>query len=153
MISGLAELRSAFTSSDSDTPIPFTPRRTITLPTQPNILAFASNDSKLVVGLLSGSTAIYDAAFISTSGPSTVQPLHMFPSPTGRPPKDILANPGDIPDLVAVLYESGGPPGAAVVELLDVQKLQIAGGWQSGGTPDTTPASGKTLSSRDVTDY
>ncbi|GJE85590.1 hypothetical protein PsYK624_016690 [Phanerochaete sordida] len=141
VVATLAELRSAFASSDSDEPIPFTARHTIALPGQPNILAFALNDSRLVVGLLSGSTAVYDTSFASASAPSPAQPLHVFASPTGRPPKDILANPGDIPEIVAVLYESGGSSDAPLVELLDVHKLQVTGGWQSGGTPESTPVS------------
>ena len=141
-MSSLAELRTAFTSTDSDSEIPFTPQCTISIPGQPNIICFASNDSRLVVGLLSGSIAVYDA--LATTNPETnaLQPLHIFNSPTGRPPNDISTNPGDIPDLVAALYQPMG-----TVELLDVQKLQVVGGWQSGGTPETTPTSSESCRS------
>lgn len=49
-----------------------------------------------------------------------------------------------MPDLVAVLYEPGSPD-SVVVELLDAQKLQTIGGWQSGVSPSTIPTSGKIL--------
>ena len=142
IVSSLAELRTAFTSSDSDSEIPFSPRCTIPLPGQPNIICFASSDSRLVVGLLSGSIAVYDAMAAANPGANALQPLHVFNSPTGRPPHDISPNPGGIPDLVAALYQPAGS-----VELLDVQKLQVIGGWQSGGTPETTPTSSEIYSS------
>lgn len=74
---------------------------------------------------------------------SALQPLHVFESPTGRPPLDISTNPGDIPNLVVALYQPPGTSDSPLVELLDVQKMQVVGGWQSGGTPETTPTAGE----------
>ncbi|KIP11058.1 hypothetical protein PHLGIDRAFT_125171 [Phlebiopsis gigantea 11061_1 CR5-6] len=140
IVAGLAELRSAFATSESDSEIPFSPRCTITLPAQPNLLCFASKDLRLVVSFISGSLAIYDASAAATSGLTSPQPLHVFSSPTGRPARELSSNPGDMPDLVAVLYEPGSPD-SVVVELLDAQKLQTIGGWQSGVSPSTIPTS------------
>lgn len=141
ILSGLADLRAAFNSSGTDSTIPFNPRCTISLPAQPNHLCFASNDTRLLVGLTSGSIAIYDTS-AATSGASSLQPLHVFSSPSNKPAREISANPGDIPDLVAVLYEAGGSPDSPIVELLDVQKLQVVGGWTSGSTFGTIPTAG-----------
>ena len=55
--------------------------------------------------------------------------------------KQLLANPEDIPGLVAVRCDVDGSTDALGVELLNVNKLDISGGWKSGGTPGTTPAS------------
>ena len=95
------------------------------------------------MSLVSGSVMVYDASVVATSGTTSLQPLHVFTSPTGRAPQDLAPNPGDLPNLVAVLYEPTGSLDSPVVELLDVQNLQVVGGWQSGGTPETTPTSSK----------
>ena len=145
LISSLADLRSAFTSQPGDDDIQFTPSRTISLPVQPNIIQFASDGTRLLVGLTSGATAVYDTSVITSQASTIAQPLHVFPSPTGRPPLDISANPGDLPEIVAVLYESNGSPDSVLVELLDVQKLQVIGGWKSGEVPETTPSAGEEL--------
>ena len=55
--------------------------------------------------------------------------------------KQLLSNPEDIPGLVAVRCDVDGSTDALEVELLYVNKLDISGGWKSGGTPGTTPAS------------
>jgi nucleoporin NUP159 len=143
IVSSLSDLRAAFASSNKDADILFTPPRKTPLPAQPNIIKFTSNGSRLLVGLISGATAVYDAAALSSLGTDVIKPLHVFPSSTGRPPLDISTNPGDLPDLVAVLYESNGSPDSTLVEILDVQRLQVVGGWQSGGVPETIPSTGE----------
>ncbi|KAJ3556615.1 hypothetical protein NM688_g1925 [Phlebia brevispora] len=132
--STLAELRASFASSSSEDRIAFTPRRTIPLPGPVNTVSFASGDSRLLVASAQGQIQVYDAFSLVNPNGDTIVPMKTFASPAGTAARELLSNPGDLPDLVAVLYD-----GAAVVHLLDVQKLEVVGGWTGGGTPDTTP--------------
>lgn len=109
--------------------------------TLPNAVVFAANESKLLVGLTSGSIAVFDVQALASPGSGGVAPSYLFSSPTGTAARELLANPGDLPDLVAVLYE---PSNAGHrVELLDVRQSQVVGTWTNGGTPDTIPTCGK----------
>lgn len=109
------------------------------LPAQPHVVCFASNDSRLLVGFVEGSVAVYDTNVLCTHGSEAVQPLYVLNSPTGTAPREVMPNPGDVPDLVAILYEPGGTPDSPRVVLLDVQKQQVAGGWTPGSTERTIP--------------
>ena len=131
-------MRNAFITWESDEDIAFTPDITVPAECLPNAITFASNDSKLVVGLSSGSILIYD---VQTLVSGSIQPSHVFPPSTGSAPREIAANPGDLPDLCAVLYE---PTAAGQrIDLFDIQKLQVVGSCISSGTPETTPSSSK----------
>jgi hypothetical protein len=62
----------------------------------------------------------------------------------------MYANPGDIPELVALLREPDGNPESQLVEVINVSTLQSVAGWSSGGTPETFPASGTLQSPREI---
>ena len=143
VVSSLSELRTAFTSPATGNELSFTPRSTLPLPGAVTAIAFASNDSRLLVGYTQGSIAVYDTRTLCDHGTAEVAPLQVFPSPTNTAPREIAPNPGDLADLVAVLYEAGGAPQSPVIQLLDVQKLEVFGVWTSGGTPQTIPTSSK----------
>ncbi|KII89617.1 hypothetical protein PLICRDRAFT_557766 [Plicaturopsis crispa FD-325 SS-3] len=133
IFSPLADLRAAYnTTSPPNDEIPFTPQRTLSISSAiPNILALASSDTRLLVGLLQGQVAVFDTAQLFTPGHGEIQPLHSFQG--SAPPRQIVPNPGDMPDLVAVLREQD-----ASVEVLDVRKNELIAGWRSGNTLDTT---------------
>ena len=96
----------------------------------------------MVVAYVQGAVAVYDTRTILADS-AEVNPLIIHQSSTGTAPRELAPNPGELADLVAVLYESGGTPDGQVIQLLDVQQLTVVGGWVSGGTLETTPASSK----------
>ncbi|KAI0701221.1 hypothetical protein BC835DRAFT_1411616 [Cytidiella melzeri] len=138
IFASLTSLRTAFTTSSSEGDIPFTPIRTVPISTPANAIHFASNESKLVVGLTSGSILVYDVRTLASQSSEEVSPSHVFPPSNGSAPREIAANPADLPDLVAVLYEPG--PSGQRVDLLDIQNSQTVGAWTSGSTAETTPS-------------
>lgn len=138
-MSPLEDLRAAFSGSATDDHIPFTPKVNIPLSQTPNIIAFAAQESRLLVGTVQGQVLVYDSHQLAAGSP----PLHTFSSPTGTAPRQILANPEGVPELVAILWESNGAPGSPAVQLLDVVKLQVIGGLTAGGSPETTPTTSK----------
>lgn len=143
MFSPLADLRAAFNDATPDTAEDvFKPQRTLLFaPATPNMICFASLDSRMVVGLTQGPVLVYDTARLFSPGSDEVAPLHSFPSTTSSAPRQILPNPGDIPDLVAILRDNNGNSSSQLVEILDVQKLESIGGWRGGNSPDATPTS------------
>lgn len=125
------------------------PQRSLSFaPATPNIIAFASADTRLIVGLTQGPILVFDAARFFSAGSDEIPSLHSFSSTTSSPPRQILPNPDDMPDLIAVLRDGNGSPGVQLVEILDVQKLECIGGWRSGNAPDATPTSCKHLNNR-----
>ncbi|KAF8274784.1 hypothetical protein EI94DRAFT_1713043 [Lactarius quietus] len=142
--SPLADLRSQLSSQDVNSDNTFKPQRSIPFSSvTPNYLVFASNDTRLVVGLTQGPVIVFDASAICSTGTNEVTPLHTF-LPTTRTPtavRQMYANPGDIPELVALLREPDGNPESQLVEVINVSTLQSVAGWSSGGTPETFPAS------------
>lgn len=96
------------------------------------------------MGLTSGSIAVYDVQALSAHDSSTASPSHVFSSPLGTAVREIIANPGDLPDLVAALYEPGGG-GSHRIDLLDVRNMQVVGSWTNGNTPDTIPTCCKSV--------
>lgn len=97
----------------------------------------------MVVGLTQGPVLIYDTTRLFTPGSDEINPLHSFPSTTSSAPRQILPNPGDMPNLVAVLRDSTGEASSQLVEIIDAQKLESIGGWRSGNQPGATPTSCK----------
>jgi hypothetical protein len=53
----------------------------------------------------------------------------------------MYANPGDIPELVALLREPDGSPDSQLVQVINVSTMQSVAGWSSGGTPESFPTS------------
>lgn len=147
IFSPLAELRLAFSNATpDDAEQVFTPQRAFPFaPATPNIIALASADTRLVVGLTQGPVLVFDTARLFTPGSDEIAPLHSFPSTTSSAPRQILPNPGDMPALVAVLRDGDGHPGRQLVEIVDVEKLESVGGWRSGNSPDATPTSCKSF--------
>ncbi|KIM84780.1 hypothetical protein PILCRDRAFT_817577 [Piloderma croceum F 1598] len=143
IFSPLADLRLAFSNATPENAENvFAPHRTLSFaPATPNIITFASADTRLVVGLTQGPVLVFDTARLFTQGSDEITPLHSFPSTTSSAPREILPNPGDMPDLVAVLRDGNGQPGSQLVEIVDVQRLESIGGWRSGNAPDATPTS------------
>jgi nucleoporin NUP159 len=143
----LADLRLAFSNATPENAENvFAPHRTLSFaPATPNIITFASADTRLVVGLTQGPVLVFDTARLFTQGSDEITPLHSFPSTTSSAPRQILPNPGDMPDLVAVLRDGNSHPGSQLVEIVDVQRLESIGGWRSGNAPDATPTSCKLL--------
>lgn len=125
----------------TDGHIPFTPKATVPLPQTPNIITFAAQESKLLVGTIQGQILVYDTQQLA-SNPS---PLHSFASPTGNAPRQILSNPEGVPELAAVLWEFNGAAGSPAIQFLDVVKMQTVGGFTTGGSPETTPTTSKPL--------
>ena len=134
-MSPLADLRAAFSSTSTEEQIPFTPKVTVPLSQTPNIITFAAQESRLLVGTIQGQLLVFDPQQLASS-PS---PLHTFSSPTGNAPRQILPNPEGIPELVAVLWEFNGAAGSPAIQFLDLSKMQLVGGFSSGGSPETTP--------------
>ncbi|KAF9243558.1 hypothetical protein BU15DRAFT_30378, partial [Melanogaster broomeanus] len=88
-----------------------------------------------------GSILVYASDQLLSSGDSPLHPTHTFSGSLSTLLLAIQPNPGDIPDLVAVLRDCSNSPGSLSVELLDVQKLMSSGGWMAGKSPSTTPTS------------
>ncbi|KAI9451039.1 hypothetical protein BJY52DRAFT_1353684 [Lactarius psammicola] len=142
--SPLADLRSRLSSQDANSDNTFQPQRTIPFSSvTPNYLVFACNDTRLVVGLTQGPVIVFDASAICSMGTNEVTPLHTFlpTTPTPTAVRQMYANPGDIPELVALLREPDGSPDSQLVEVINVSTLQSVAGWSSGGTPETFPTS------------
>ena len=142
--SPLADLRSHLSSLDPNSDNAFPPQRKIPFSSvTPNHLVFALNDSKLVVGLTHGPVIVFKASDICSPGDNEISPLHTFlpttPAPTAV--RQMYANPGDIPELVAILRESDGGPNSQLVEIINVSTMQSVAGWSAGGTPETFPTS------------
>ena len=140
--SPLADLRSQLSTQDANSDNTFQPQRSIPFSSvTPNYLVFACNDTRLVVGLTQGPVIVFDASSICSIGNNEVTPLHSFPPTTPTAVRQMYANPGDIPELVALLREPDGNPESQLVEVINVSTLQSVAGWSSGGTPETFPAS------------
>jgi nucleoporin NUP159 len=142
--SPLADLRSHLSSLDADSDSTFEPQRKIPFSSvTPNYLLFALNDTRLVVGLTHGPVIVFEASAICSPGNNEVTPLHTFlpTTPTPTAVRQMHANPGDIPDLVAILREPDGSPDSQLVQVINVSTMQSIAGWGSGGTPESFPTS------------
>jgi nucleoporin NUP159 len=139
----LADVRSHLSSLDPNSDISFQPQRKIPLSSvTPNHLLFALNDSKLDIGLTHGPIIIFDAGDICSPGGTEVTPHTFLPTtPTPTVVRQMYANPGGVPELVAILREPDGSPNSQLVEVINVSTLQSVAGWSAGGTPETSPSS------------
>ncbi|TFK50032.1 hypothetical protein OE88DRAFT_308545 [Heliocybe sulcata] len=142
IFSPLSDLRAAFASSEhnEDNEISLSPKRTLSLSSaHPDFMVLAANDSRLALSLLGGPVLVFDTAQLFTEGNDQVTPIHQFAPTVPTPVRQIVANPGDIAELVAVLRAPDDKSESQLVDILDVVKLQSAGGWKWLGTPETTP--------------
>jgi nucleoporin NUP159 len=143
----LAPLLESFeASSGDDGESTFTPKRILPLPPAAgpiSFLAFASNNTKLLLALANGSILVYDAVTLLSEGSGDVPVLHTFPASAPGDIIGVFPNPGGSPELVGVLRRYAGLPGTQIAEVLDVNGMQLVGGWQSGDSPETVPTSSK----------
>ena len=142
--SPLSDLRSHLSSQDPNSDNAFQPQRKIPFANvTPNYLLFALNDTRLVVGLTHGPVIVFEASAICSPGDNEVTPLNTFlpTTPTPTAVRQMYANPGDIPELVAILREPDGTPNSQLVQVINVSTMQSVAGWSSGGTPESFPTS------------
>lgn len=140
--SPLSHLRQAFASNPPATiqEISFEPQRTFTISGTPNLLSLAYNDTRLLIAFVQGPISVYDCSQLFTPGTGEFAPVHTFPGVL--PCQQIEPNPGDMPDLVAVLREGDNPP----VQVLNVHTFQPVCGWNAAGTPESTPCAREFIS-------
>jgi nucleoporin NUP159 len=133
--SPLSHLRQAFSSNPPAgiEEISFEPQRTLTISGIPNLLSLGCNDTRLLVAFSHGPISVYDCSQLFTPGTGELAPVHTFPGNFAC--QQMEPNPGDMPNLVAVLREGDNPP----VQVLNVQTFQPVCGWNDGGTPGSTP--------------
>jgi nucleoporin NUP159 len=140
--SPLDDLRGALKSAKEGSEETFIPKRTISLDSgRPNIVAFASNDTRLFVGFDQGQLAVYDTTAVFSPGSGNLAPLHINPEQSG-PVKQISSNPGIEPsfsDIVAVVRSNGSV-------VLFSANLEIQGGW-AAEDPASMPVAGMYMSS------
>ncbi|KAF9526360.1 hypothetical protein CPB83DRAFT_857976 [Crepidotus variabilis] len=123
VLSTLEDLRAAFGDAKEDSESLFTPKRTLRISPNTNIINFAYGDTRLLVGLENGSLAVYDTASLFSSGTDEVAPLkttQIQDAALGQ----IVPNPGTEPalsELVAIV-------GDGKVALLNMN-LEPQGGW------------------------
>ncbi|KAH0833488.1 hypothetical protein J3R83DRAFT_12612 [Lanmaoa asiatica] len=126
ILSPLADLRSALAATSAEDEQSYRPQRRVTISgASPYILKVAVQRHQSTTGIRG----------------CPVQPIHVFATSSPTALLSIQPNPGDIPELVAVLRDCANSPGSLVVELFDVQKLISFGGWMAGRSPSTTPTS------------
>ncbi|KAJ3867398.1 hypothetical protein EV359DRAFT_78647 [Lentinula novae-zelandiae] len=134
ILSPLTDLRKSMREAGSGIS-PFVSQRTLSFSTsEPNLLAFACNDSRLIVGFKSGQIIAYDTSSILTPGSNEISPLHILQS-SQQPILDITSNPNDedpnLSNLLATIRADG------TVQVLNAN-LESQGGWVAGNA-DSTP--------------
>ena len=140
ILSPLADLRSTIKASTSEGEEEFKPKRVLPLALSPTHIIFSLNDERLVVGFADGSISIYDTSKLFQPGTDFVTTLRVFAPAGPGPIRQIIANPGDLPELVALRREGENGGDGLAVEVLDLQSLQSKGGWRVGAT-DAIPTS------------
>jgi nucleoporin NUP159 len=133
IFSPLSELRSAFLSQSENEDIVFNPRRTLNVVARPTIIRFTANETRLIISLDNGQISVYDTSYLFIAGSNHVLPVHSWPSRPPVVPQQILPNPGDMPDLVAILFDPASSP---AVIILDVQSFENVGGWTREDSQD-----------------
>lgn len=109
------------------------------------LITFARGDTRIVAALSNGAVAIFDSAVLFSRGNDTLSPLHVFQSSTPGPVRQLAPNPGDSPELLAVLHEPNTTPGSTLVQVFDLQKLEALVGWSCGAVSDTIPTTRKCI--------
>ncbi|KAH7092837.1 hypothetical protein BKA62DRAFT_663553 [Auriculariales sp. MPI-PUGE-AT-0066] len=120
--------------------VQYQPQRTFDLGSEkPVALKFAAKDEKLVVGFNAGPILVFDVnAFLD---PTSRPVPHVFQSDAVSYPRIIAPNPGDHPELVAVLRGIYGQERGHYVEILDVVKGTLVGAWHAMGNVNALPMS------------
>lgn len=117
---------------------PFVAQRMLSFSTsEPNLLALANNDSRLVVGFKSGQIIVYDTSAVFTPGSNEIQPIGILQT-SQQPIIDIASNPNTedptLSALLAVVRVDGS------VQVLNTN-LEPQGGWVAGDA-DSAPVTG-----------
>ncbi|KAI0315558.1 hypothetical protein OF83DRAFT_1173706 [Amylostereum chailletii] len=142
VFSPLAQLRAELPMGDESKTRAVQPQRVLGFATgTPNHILYALNETRLVVALVEGPVLVYDTSALHRPGTDHISPLHSFPPTTSTAVRQISANPGDLPDLVALLREPDGSGESQLVEVLNVATLQSIAGWRGGGSSETFPTS------------
>lgn len=126
-------MRKAIVSSTTEGEENFEPKRILPLHAAPCHLTLALNDERLAVGLVDGSICVYDTATLFSPGNDSVPTLHTFPAAGPGPLKQLLGNPADLPELLAVRREASSGRDGLAVEIVDLQQLKSVGGWRATG--------------------
>ncbi|KAF9072966.1 hypothetical protein BDP27DRAFT_1319723 [Rhodocollybia butyracea] len=130
VLSPLSELRRSMKDIS-----PFVAQRTLSFSTsEPNLLALANNDSRLVVGFKSGQIIVYDTSAVFTPGSNEIQPIGILQT-SQQPIIDIASNPNTedptLSALLAVVRVDGS------VHVFNTN-LEPQGGWIAGDA-DSAP--------------
>lgn len=127
--SPLGELRQSITSSKSEGEEQFTPKRVLTFENVPTHIAFASNEERMVVVVAGGHMIVYDTSTLFSAGSNTIEALHIFRAASPCTIYQVLANPADLKDLVAVRRSANYDGNDLAVEVFDMKQLQSIAGW------------------------
>ena len=145
--------------------IPFTPQQSLLrVPGTPNIIKFALHDERLVIGFVEGPVLVYstDDLYVSTRDQvyrypclcfdkhndyehHQLNPIHAFPGDASTIPRDIVPNPGESPELIAILRGVHGQEPGHQVDVIDIQQLKHIAGWRKGNDLNTAPVSSMSL--------
>lgn len=74
-----------------------------------------------------------------------LDPIHVFPGDGSTIPRDIAPNPGDSPELIAILRGVHGQEPGHQVDVLDIQQFKHIAGWRKGSDLNTAPVSSMSL--------
>uniref|UniRef100_A0A0W0F345 Nucleoporin Nup159/Nup146 N-terminal domain-containing protein n=1 Tax=Moniliophthora roreri TaxID=221103 RepID=A0A0W0F345_MONRR len=132
ILSPLSQLRNTIKECSGDETF-FQPQRTLSFSSsEPNIITFACNETRLIIGFKSGQLVAYDTASILSQGSNEVAPLNILQQSTS-PPVEIKPNPNNdsaLADLIAVVRKDGS------VELLNTG-FEMQGAWGPGDASST----------------
>ena len=141
MVGSLVDLRASFEVDSAEKELPFKgAKRTLSLSGPVISLTLAVRDTRLLVAYAQGPVAVYDMRALLNPGVEPLSPLHVFHSPINQPIGEIAANPGEFPQLIAILWGPSFRQKDRVVQLVDLSKMQVAGGWSSGDDAATIPS-------------
>ena len=131
ILSTLEELRQVIENASEDEKGLFLPQRDLTVEYgYPTILAFAHDETRLIVGLDVGSIFVYDTTSLFSSGSGYVHPIRTCDNHTAAL-RQIAPNPGSGPELrdtIAVVLSDGS------VQLVNTM-LELLGGWSPRDSP------------------
>ncbi|KAG2364542.1 hypothetical protein BDR07DRAFT_1401153 [Suillus spraguei] len=100
VLSPLSDLRSAFATAKETDDQPYNFQRNVSLgAATPNIIVFACNDSRLVIGLAEGSVMVYATEHLFSPGYGPVNPIYSLPAVPSAFIVSISPNTGDLPEL------------------------------------------------------
>ncbi|KIJ52655.1 hypothetical protein M422DRAFT_26225 [Sphaerobolus stellatus SS14] len=118
--------------SSSDSSSPITPSRpALKLPGTPNVLRLSANNEAIIVGFLEGPVLVYSSPELLNVSQSQIDPVYTITAPN-TVPSDIIPNPGESGELVAILREAQNLEHQ--VDLVDIKQKRIVASWRQAGT-------------------